>query len=540
MRPGMHFLYILCTFEVRYGVMVTSAQGALAMPLFSNQERSFVETIGQLAHCNPFLPQRINLEQQALGAEFDPHLADWNVRPQGEEDHGNVSRLLERCQSLLDDAKARIDRRRRDLEADLPAYEDLLLMVLYHRYRSGFDELIAARGNKAASGQSSKLYNQFRAAALAYLCGNQWRLPLAEQLPHLFAGFFQIRRAFANIFQFILGVSRPAVRLRAAVWESIFTYDMRRYRQGLFARMGDFTTLVTGPSGTGKELVAQAIGLSRYVPFDEKSGKFALDFSGSFHAMHLAALSPTLIESELFGHKRGSFTGAIADRQGWLELCPELGAVFLDEIGDVDAGIQLKLLRVLQTRTFSRLGESELRQFRGKIIAATNRDLAEEMRAGRFRQDFYYRLCSDVLEVPSLHARIADNPAELGQLVAHLSERAMGASANALTDEVVKWIDVNLGPGYAWPGNIRELEQCVRNLLIRGSYAPARPGVAATSDAHELLAADIAGGRLTADDLLRRYCTLVFASTGSYEATARKLKLDRRTVRAKILGMPLA
>jgi transcriptional regulator with PAS, ATPase and Fis domain len=281
-------------------------------------------------------------------------------------------------------------------------------------------------------------------------------------------------------------------------------------------------------------LVAQAIGLSRYVPFDEKSGKFSLDFAGSFHAVHLAALSPTLIESELFGHKRGSFTGAIADRQGWLELCPELGAVFLDEIGDVDAAIQLKLLRVLQNRTFSRLGETELRQFRGKIIAATNRDLAVEMRAGRFRQDFYYRLCSDVLEVPSLRARITDNPAELRQLIAHLIERATGAGASGLTDEIVKWVDRNLGRDYAWPGNIRELEQCVRNFLIRGSYAPAQPRVAATADAHEMLAADIAAGRLTADELLRRYCTLVFASTGSYEATARKLELDRRTVKAKV------
>jgi hypothetical protein len=532
-------MYVTYTFYVLICRNV-AANAPSAMPLFSNQERSFVEIIGQLVHCNPFLPERIRLEQQALGPAFDPHLADWNVRPQGDKDHGNVSRLLERCQSLLDDAKERIDRGRRDLDADLPAYEDLLLMVLYHRYRGGFDELIAARGEKIAGGRSAKLYHAFRASALPYLAGNQRRLPLAEQLPHLFAGFFQIRRAFANIFQFILGVSRPAVRLRAAVWESIFTHDMRRYRQGLFGRMGDFTTLVIGPSGTGKELVAQAIGLSRYVPFEEKSGKFLLDFAGSFHAVHLAALSPTLIESELFGHKRGAFTGAIADRQGWLDLCPHPGAVFLDEIGDVDAAIQLKLLRVLQTRMFSRLGETELRQFRGKIIAATNRDLAEEMRAGRFRQDFYYRLCSDVLEVPSLHARISDNPAELGQLVAHLTERATGDSASGQTDEIVKWVDRNLGRDYAWPGNIRELEQCVRNLLIRGSYAPAQPPVAATADAHEMLAADIAKGRLTADELLRRYCSLVFASTGSYEATARKLKLDRRTVRAKVLGLPPA
>jgi hypothetical protein len=510
------------------------------MSLFTPAQRSFVEAVGELAHCNPFLPERIEWEKRALGGAFDPHLADWNVRPQGDNDHANVTRLLDRCQAVLDDARVQLSRRRREWSADLVTYEDLLLMVLYHRHRGGFDELIVARRARDGGTRAGRLFATFREEATPYLAGDGFRLTLADQLPHTFAGLFQIRRAFANIFQFILGVSRPAVRLRAAVWESIFTHNMRRYRELLFRRMADFTTLVTGPSGTGKELVAQAIGLSRYIPFDEKSGKFSEEFAGSFHPVNLAALSPTVIESELFGHKRGSFTGAVADRQGWLEVCPDLGTVFLDEIGDVDAAIQVKLLRVLQSREFSRLGETEIRHFRGKVIAATNRDLAEEMRAGRFRQDFYYRLCSDVLEVPSLHLRISDNPAELGQLVAHLTERATGVSDGGLTDEIVKWVDLNLGCDYAWPGNIRELEQCVRNLLIRGSYAPAQPRVAATADAHEMLAADIAEGRLTADELLRRYCTLVFASTGSYEATARKLKLDRRTVRAKVLGMPLA
>jgi transcriptional regulator with GAF, ATPase, and Fis domain len=102
-----------------------------------------------------------------------------------------------------------------------------------------------------------------------------------------------------------------------------------------------------------------------------------------------------LIESELFGHRRGAFTGALADRAGWMEVCPPAGAVFLDEIGEVDSSIQVKLLRVLQSRAFQPLGGTDTRRFEGKIIAATNRDLPVEIRAGRFREDFYYRLCSD-------------------------------------------------------------------------------------------------------------------------------------------------
>jgi DNA-binding NtrC family response regulator len=104
-----------------------------------------------------------------------------------------------------------------------------------------------------------------------------------------------------------------------------------------------------------------------------------------------------------------------------------------------------------------------------------------------------------------------------------------------LADEVVDWIDRNLGRDYAWPGNVRELDQCVRNVLVRRSYLPARTEPSSkTADLHDELFADIAEERLTADELVRRYCTLVFAGTGSYEATARKLKLDRRTVRAKV------
>jgi DNA-binding NtrC family response regulator len=116
-----------------------------------------------------------------------------------------------------------------------------------------------------------------------------------------------------------------------------------------------------------------------------------------------------------------------------------------------------------------------------------------------------------------------------------LAQRAVGDEAEPLAEEVVRWIEANLGSTYAWPGNIRELEQCLRNVLIRRTYTPARSAAPPSpADAHEQLTLAIVEGRLTADELLRNYCQLVFAATGSYEATARKLKLDRRTVRAKV------
>ncbi len=505
------------------------------MSVFTAQERAFAEAVGQMAYSNPFLPERIESERVALGEAFDPHEADWNVRPGDDRDHHNLEKLLQKSETLLERARDRIAKRPELFEADRALYEDLVLTVLYHRYRTALDELITQPTVEGSDLRAGKLFRALREDAERALTFGERRFDFSEPLPHLFAGFFQIRRAFENIFRLILGVSRPAVRLRAAVWESIFTHDMRRYRRVLYAGMGDFTTLITGPSGTGKELVAQAIGRSRYIPFDAKQGKFREDFFGTFYAVNLAALSPTLIESELFGHKRGAFTGAVADRRGWLEVCPTLGTVFLDEIGEVDASIQIKLLRVLQSRTFSRLGETTERAFRGKIIAATNRNLADEMHAGRFRQDFYYRLCSDMVDVPALCERIADSEEELRHLVTHLAGRTVGDEAQALADEVLEWIEQNLGRDYPWPGNIRELEQCVRNVLIRRAYVPPRSRFTqADPDAHDALLGPMLAGELTADELLRRYCTLVYASTGSYEATARRLGLDRRTVRAKV------
>jgi hypothetical protein len=185
-----------------------------------------------------------------------------------------------------------------------------------------------------------------------------------------------------------------AARLRAAIWQSVFTHDMRRYQRALYRYMGDITTLITGPSGTGKELVAQSIAYSRFVEFDSKARRFATNYADSLVSLNLTAIAPTLIESELFGHAKGAFTDAKTERQGYLDeaKCPRWGTVLLDEIGDLDAQIQVKLLRVLQNREFQRVGDSTTRKFVGKIVAATNRDLAAEMEAGRFREDFYYRL----------------------------------------------------------------------------------------------------------------------------------------------------
>jgi hypothetical protein len=492
----------------------------------TGEERAFARDVARLVYANPFLPERIEAERAALGGEFVATGTLWHTRADVDESP-NVVRLNEKTGAVLQALRERRTRAGPVAGEDFSLYEDLVLYLLFSRYQAAFYGLIEGRGPAGRA----PFYEAF-ARDLEHYLG-----PAAGTDPaHLFACFFQVRRAFHYIFRNIRGGSRPAGRLRAAVWQSIFTHDMRRYRRSLYRHMGDVATLVSGPSGTGKELVARAIGLARYVPFDPAGRRFADDFAASFYALNLSALSPTLIESELFGHRRGAFTGALQERAGWLEVCPPLGTVFLDEIGEVDLAIQVKLLRVLQARTFQRLGDTQDRRFQGKIVAATNRDLGETIQAGRFRADLYYRLCSDLIVTPSLREQLQDAPAELHTLALHIAERIAGeAEAAPLAEEAEAWIARALGPDYPWPGNVRELEQCVRNVMVRGEYHPPPPAPAGHGLADAFLA-----GTLTAEELLRRYCTLVYARTGSYQESARRLGLDRRTVKEKIDPVLLA
>jgi hypothetical protein len=500
------------------------------VPFITSQQRAFLQAVSKLAYSNPFLPERIEYERAALGEEFAAGEPVWSQQVRDpERPRANAWRIVERTETLGEELQARLRSGTEARADDLLLYEGAILHLLYQRYYRQF--LAAGFGPAAAQSDPGRwrFYNNFLADWRHFFHIDGVRFPTGHEARHTFACFRQIQRAFEQIFRDIIGSSLPAARLRGSIWQSIFTHDFQRYRRTLYARMGEFATLVTGPSGTGKELVARAIALSRYVPFDDQRLAFAND--GGFFPINISALSPTLVESELFGHRRGAFTGAVADRKGWLETCPELGSVFLDELGDLDPAIQVKLLRVIETRTFHPVGDTAGRSFRGKLITATNRDLAALISKDRFREDLYYRLCSDQVVTPSLAEQIADSTAVMPELVFYMSRRVAGEEAEALAAEVLAWIAGHLPPDYAWPGNYRELEQCVKNVLIRRDYRPAAPRA---RDAVAQFALDARAGRLTADELLTSYVTIVYSRTRSYEETARRLGLDRRTVKAKV------
>lgn len=471
-----------------------------------------------------------------------------------------VEELVLRAETILARVLARWKLGRVDpTPRDLFLYEDLVLSVLFYRFFAVPTVLAESRGKRRI-----KAYALLIEHARPYLAIGD--LPMFQDMPHLFAVFAQIRRAVELIPQTIRGNSRAIHQLRAAIWNSIFPQEteelnQRLYGAVLFDRMHEITTLILGPSGVGKELVARLVGGLRYVAFDAAKGRFVESFDDGFHAINLAALSPDLIESEVFGHAAGSFTGAVRDKTGWLERCARGQSVFLDEIGELDEAIQVKLLRVLQTREFYRVGETALRRFEGKVIAATNRDLAAQIMAGRFREDLFYRLCSDVIVAPSLRQQLDDCPSDLPLLVRLVAERCLGPRATPeqvdwLTATSVAWIErcPELGPHYGWPGNFRQLEQCIRNVMVRGEYHPPQlpprtaaltagsassPPIAAAhrsaaEQALDALAADVRASRLTYDELLTRYCSLVFARAPNLTTAAKQLGKHRATIEGRV------
>ncbi len=210
------------------------------------------------------------------------------------------------------------------------------------------------------------------------------------------------------------------------------------------------TVLVRGESGTGKELVARAIHYA-----SPRS-------SASFIGVNCAALPETLVESELFGHEKGAFTGAFQQRKGRFEVAAG-GTLFLDEIGDISLAVQVKLLRVLQERVFERVGGHEPVQSNVRIIAATSRNLEKEMHEGKFREDLYYRLNIFPIHIPSLRERKSD--------IILLADHFL-AKYNALYTKNIKRIStpaINMMMMYHWPGNVRELENCIERAVLVSS-----------------------------------------------------------------------
>ncbi len=350
-----------------------------------------------------------------------------------------------------------------------------------------------------------------------------------EKSLHYFALFYQLRRAFYFIDQALVGDSPSMKKLRLDLWNNVFTYDIQSYDEALWDRMEDFATILEGETGTGKGSAAAAIGRSAFIPFDRKKNRFVDNFTETFITINLSQFPESLIESELFGHRKGSFTGAVDDHKGIFERCSKHGALFLDEIGDINISTQIKLLQVIQERTFAPVGSHAQKRFAGRVIAATNRPIIELRRQDKFRDDFFYRLCSDVITVPTLRQRIEETPTELNQMVNLLVTRMTGQKNPKRTDMILATLKQDLPKDYPWPGNVRELEQAVRSIFLKKHYYG--DAMVTDIDLEDALVQKIYSGTLEARVLLNQYCYLLYMRYGTYEEVARRTGLDRRTVK---------
>ena len=278
------------------------------------------------------------------------------------------------------------------------------------------------------------------------------------------------------------------------------------------------TVLIQGESGTGKEMVAQAI--HRLSPRS----------SGPFVPVHCAALAPTLLESELFGHERGAFTGAVERRIGRFEMA-DGGTLFLDEVGEIPLPIQVKILRVLEERRFERVGGSQPISVDVRLIAATNRDLRAMVEAGTFREDLYFRLNVVTIHLPPLRDRKEDIPLLAAHFVQELAARH-GRPAPPISPEVM---DAFLR--YSWPGNVRELRNVLERMVVL-----ARKSELTVQDLPPELREQTAGAAptaLRAGMTMREAEKLLIAETlrstgGNRARAAQMLGISRRTLQRKI------
>jgi DNA-binding NtrC family response regulator len=278
------------------------------------------------------------------------------------------------------------------------------------------------------------------------------------------------------------------------------------------------TVLITGESGTGKELVARAIHSQSY-----RRGK-------PFVPVSCAALPESLLESELFGHEKGAFTGAHALRKGKIEFAHQ-GTLFLDEIGEMSANIQVHLLRVLEEREFTRVGGNELIKVDVRVVSATNRDMREAIASGKFREDLYYRLNVVTIDLPPLRDRKEDIPLLANHFLkkfAAENQKDVSGFSPEVTDFLLK---------YQWPGNVRELENTVERAVILAQNSTIQLSDVLQRDSPLV---EPASPCRTLEELEKNHIMAILNETGgSYTKAARILGISRTTVynKAKAYGL---
>jgi len=432
--------------------------------------------------------------------------------------------------------------------------------------REGYEVITAANGQEALSGMNAGVHTVITDLKMPVLDGMALLKRLSSDYPDVPVVMITAHGSVENAVEAVkLGafdyLEKPfeQEQIRQVVAKAMSTYTLARRDarpeepsgRGRFRLVGESpairqiyavvekvantpsTVLITGESGTGKELIARAL--------HENSSRHG----GPFIKINCAAIPKTLMESELFGYEKGAFTGAVGAKPGRFELAHG-GTLFLDEIGEIPVEMQVKLLRVLQESEFERVGGIKTIKVDVRLVTATNRDLLQDISAGSFREDLYYRLNVVPIHIPPLRERREDIPLLLDHFLAKFNDRLKKQIGSVSADAISRMVS------YHWPGNIRELENMMERTMlfcespeigvsdlppeIGGLPAAALPAAAAGAGAASLKEAVRAETERVERELIQK---ALDETGGNVTQAARKLKISRKSLQTKMKELGL-
>lgn len=476
------------------------------------QIQRLAEAIFQLGRINPYADARQRWEREAVG----------------DEPAENVITALGEVAEELADYLQQIFARQAATPNEREWYSGIVFHTLRERYRDAFREAheAAAEASPDDVPEALDFYESFTRDFDNYfrVCGPP--LPEIETAPHLFACADQMLRAESAIDGVLVGTSVPVRRLRAAMWQSVFTYDALRHRRFLYRTVGAGPTLVQGPIGAPTRAVARAIAHSLFLPFDPSVARFIK--GPTLASVPLAALTSDAVRGALFGLRKGA--GNPASRPGAFALAGPGGTVLLEDVHELTVAQQIEVLSVLETGRFRQGGGDVDEPFEGSVVATTNIDLSAEVASGGFDRALHLRLGADTVTVPTLRSRLDAEKTELIQLVSrmlgdHIPELYLEDVAQEVHDEIVK----GRGDEWPWPGNDLELRECVRSVLLEGRCPSPDANVRLPAPAGRFVALE--QGTMSLAEVAYQYCRHVWELQGTYKSAAEVLGIDWRTVK---------
>ncbi|MEN0062112.1 MAG: sigma 54-interacting transcriptional regulator [Myxococcota bacterium] len=472
------------------------------------QIQRLAEAIFQLGRINPFADARAQWEREALGGE--------------EEETEDVQTALGEVADELAGYLRQILSRQAATPREREWYAGIVFYALRERYREAF--IASHEARLAASNEPPPpvaFYEDFVKDFEGYfrVCGPP--MPEIETAPHLFACADQIVRAEEALAGSTRGDSVPIRRLRAAMWQSVFTFDALRHRRFLYRSVESVPTLVAAAVGSEGRRIAEALAVSGYLPFDPEIRRFVPGPITRYVPLH--ARSAAELDEALYGLRKTD-SGAFAAASG------VGGVVVLDGITALSAAQQAELSRVIETRTFRPADGGPPAAFDGRIVVLSDADLAAEVASGAFDRELFLRMRGDNVVVPTLRQRLDDNKRELHLLVRHaligtIPELYLDEVSQEVHDEIIK----GRGNDWPWPGNLLELEQCVQTVLIEGRCAPPDANVRLPAPAGRFVALE--QGTMSLAEVAYQYCRHVWELQGTYKSAAEVLGIDWRTVK---------